>query len=118
MLQIDRTTTLHVFPTHGAWSDTDDVMIVTTVGDLPVSESYNYVAYNYGEHLVRRDTVFMVLSDPIFRSKYDDVIVYAEPYTSLWCTLCEDDRYPLVRDGVQGEVSICDACGCLLDAPF
>ena len=117
MLTIDRTTTLHVFPTHGVWNATDDVMIVTTVGDLPISESYNYFAYNYGEHLVSRDAVFMALSDPGFRAKYDDVIVYAEPYTEMWCDRCESPRYPIPTGHPAGGHT-CDACGGFIDLPF
>lgn len=117
MLTIDRITTLHVFPTHGSWNGTDDVLIVTTVGDLPVSESYNYVAYNYGEHLISRDTVFMALSEPGFRAKYDDVIIYAEPYAEMWCNTCDCPRFPVPSKHWDGGID-CDACGISLTAPF
>ena len=117
MLTIDRTTTLHIFPTYGAWNDTDDVLVITTVGDLPISEAYNHLVYNYGERLVDRDTVFAAISLSEFRNVYDDVIMYAEPYKEMWCDVCECPRFPVPSKHWEGGID-CDACGISLTAPF
>jgi hypothetical protein len=117
MLTLDITTTLHVFPMYGRWEPTDRVMIVTTVNDLPVSEAYNYAVYHEGETVLDRDYVFSIVHTPQFRDRYDDVIMYAEPYTEIWCDACDCPRYP-VPSGHPAGGNVCDACGMFFTAPF
>lgn len=114
MATFEATTTLHVFPMYGDWVHTDEVMVVTTIGDLPISEAYDHMVYRDGEIILSRDHVFNVIHLSEFRNRYDDVIMYAEPYSEMWCDDCDCPRFPVVTQFG----TTCDACGASMQAPF
>lgn len=114
MTTLTHTTTLHIFPVYGRWKNTDEVLVITTVGDLPISDAYEYMVFNHGERIVDRDHMFDIIALVEFRNRYDDVIMYAEPYSEMWCDACDRPRYPIVtRFGHK-----CDACDAAMVVPF
>lgn len=117
MLTINRTMTLHIFPTAGSWTPTDQVMVIVTVNDMPISEAYNITVARRGETIVDRDYLFGALSLPEVRRDYHDIVMYAEPYTEMWCLDCEAPRYPQPTGHPAGGHT-CDACGHFIDLPF
>jgi hypothetical protein len=117
MLTINRTMRLHIFPTAGAWTPTDQVLVIVTVNDMPVSESYNITTLRRGETIVDRDYLFGALSLPSVKDQYEDIIMYRDPYTEMWCEECECPRYPIPTGHPAGGHT-CDACGQFIDLPF
>lgn len=117
MLTLNRTMVLHIFPTSGAWTPTDDVLVIVTVNDMPVSESYNLTVARRGETIVNRDYLWATLARPEIRREYEDIVMYAEPYTEMWCEHCECPRYPIPTGHPAGGWR-CDACLEFIDLPF
>jgi len=108
-------TRLHIFPEYGSWKmQTNNVFMLTTVGDLPLSTAYDFQAAAARGCLADRDNVFEVLAISEFRAHYDDVIYYSSPFAMSWCNSCDGPRYFLQRDGLD----YCDNCYAEIEPPF
>ena len=99
--------TLHIFPVYGTWKPTEEVLILQTLPGQTITQAHIEQFEEADEPpLLHRDVVFAAIARPLFRAGWQDIQVYAEPYTERYCAKCWDMTYWIQADGYDW----CEVC--------
>lgn len=99
-------TVLHIFPTHGAWNHTDEVHLLHTAYEYTVTQAHRDAIRSSHRGVLltqQRDSIFALIATPQARLMFEDIIMYADPYTESFCDFCEDFTF--------AQYGECDLCG-------
>ena len=99
-------TVLHIFPTSGSWSHTEEVHVLHTAFEYTVTQAHRDAVRVSHRGILQtqwRDSVFALISLPQARDIFEDIIMYADPYTESFCDFCEDFTF--------AQYGECDLCG-------
>jgi len=102
---------LHIFPVYGTWKPTDEVLVLHTNGQTITQAHIDQFEEADEPPIRQRDSVFAAIARPAFRAAWDDIQVYAEPYTEKYCATCWDMTFWIQAYGHDW----CEVCGTLYD---
>ena len=105
---------LHIFPTHGSWTQTDNVHVFSTDDNYRLTRAHREAVQYAHRGILRtypRDDIFDIVNSPETRQIYEDIQIYAEPYVEHICYYCKD--YTFHYDWTEGDAKpiwACDEC--------
>lgn len=104
-------TVLHIFPTYGRWENTSRVHVLSTTPGTRLTSAHRLAQHNAPMGRIRtydRHEMSVILSHPTTRQVYEDIVIYADPYTEDWCRWC--DNYTYHYTDSQLCIFVCDDC--------